>query len=130
MRNNLALILLYSSWPVCLVNRFWNNAPSKNVSWIILDRTVNQDFRWYMVYNELWLSAVLVLLSFVICTRKTKSIRILVKALICVSLVDIVNYWLWFRRNENALILEGVIMLVATVLICKNESTKPHEKAS
>jgi hypothetical protein len=89
------------------------------VSWILFDGSVYQDFRWYWVYNELWLSSFLVLGAFLVMTRKTRAIRITLWCLTLVATVDIVNYWLWFRRSEMALNLEGLIMLTAAILIFK-----------
>lgn len=117
MRNRISLILLFLSWPVCVVHRVWNNRPVEKVQWIVFDKTVDQDFRWYWVYNELWLSAAMVLAAVLIMTRKTRPIRITLRALCLVSAVDIVNYWLWFRRNEVALTIEGAIMFIAAILI-------------
>lgn len=119
MRNRIAIILLFASWPVCVIHRYWNNDPITPVSWIILDKTVNQDFRWYWVANELWLSSVFVLLAWKISKCKTRPIRLLINANLIISGVDIVNYWLWFRRNEFMLFLEGFIMLLTIILILK-----------
>lgn len=130
MRNRIALVLLCLSWPVCILHRFWNKYPERKVSWIVLDKTVEQDFRWYYVYNELWLSSTLVIVAFLICKRKTKDIRIALRSLVGISIADIINYWLWFRRNEYALFIEGLIMFVGTILIFKNDSTgRNNEKA-
>lgn len=117
MRNRIALILLFFSWPVCVVHRMWNNRPVEKVQWIVFDKTVEQDFRWYWVYNELWLSAILVLAAFLMMKRKTRSIRIALWALCLVSVEDIINYWLWFRRNEPVLTIEGLTMFMAAILI-------------
>jgi hypothetical protein len=135
MRNRVALMLLFLSWPVCLINLYWKNDPKRTVRWICYDyqwgTPVSQDFKWYIVQNELWLSATLVLLAFLIAKSKTKSIRIMLRGLLLVSIVDIVNYWLWFRRNEQALIFEGMIMLWVAILIIKHESTRTsYEKAN
>lgn len=119
MRNHIAVVLLFLSWPVCVVHRIWNNSPERSVQWIVLDKTVNQDFRWYWVYNELWVSAALVLAAFLVMTRKTRAIRIVLYALLIVAMIDIVNYWLWFRRNEWALTVEGLVMFNAAILIFK-----------
>jgi hypothetical protein len=112
-----AAILLWLTWPVCLVNRIWNNAPFKPVKWIIFDKTVDQDWRWYLVYNELWLSAFFVILAMLIMKYRTHTIILLLWALFFVAIVDIVNYWLWFRRNEIALGLEGLIMVAFSAII-------------
>jgi hypothetical protein len=130
MRERIALGLIFLSWPVCIVNRFWQSAPFHPVRWIIFDKTVIQDFRWYMVYDELWLSAFFVLLAFLICRKKTRNLQIALWSVFWVSIVDIVNYWLWFRRNEMALTFEGIIMLIGAILILKHESIHHNEKAA
>jgi hypothetical protein len=133
MRERVALILLYLSWPVCVVHRYWNNEPERKVRWIRYDRSVFQDFRWYWVYNELWVSAFFVILSFLIIRRKTRKLQIALWGLFWVSVVDILNYWLFFRRNEYALSLEGLIMVAtALITIYNDQSTRKsyHEKAT
>lgn len=121
MRNRIAIILLFASWPVCILHRWWNNDPFRLVSWIIFDPTVKQDFRWYLVYNELWLSAVFVLLAWLISTRKTRTIRFLILGNLAISGIDIVNYWLFFRRNEWMLLSEGLAMLITIIFIFRND---------
>ena len=66
---------------------------------------------------ELWLSSVFVLLAWAISTSKTRTLRILIKANLWISVLDVVGYWLFFRRNEFFLGGEGMVMVVATVLI-------------
>lgn len=122
MRNNIALILLCLSWPVNIIHRYWNNSPEIKVSWIILDKGVSQDFRWYWVYNELWVSSVFVLIAFMLCKQRTKSINIIIWSLLIISGIDIVNYWLWFRRNELCLFAEGLVLLSGLIIILKNKS--------
>ena len=117
MRNRIAAVLLWLSWPVCSVHDFWHSQPVTPVSWIIFDKTVSQDFRWYFVAMELWLSSVFVLLAWAISTSKTRTLRILIKANLWISVLDVVGYWLFFRRNEFFLGGEGMVMVVATVLI-------------
>ena len=124
MRNRIAILLLFLSWPVCVIHRYWNNAPLKAVQWIVFDKSVNQDFRWYFVYNELWLSAVFVLLAALIWTRKTRTIRLLLWANLLISAIDIVNYWLFFRRNEIMLLGEGCVMLFFVIRIFKSNLPK------
>ena len=125
MRNRVATILLFLSWPVCVIHRIWNSEPLREVSWIRYDRSVSQDFRWYWVYNELWLSALFVLVAFTISKGKTMAMTILLRALMIMSVVDIVHYWLWFRRNEYVLTLEGLIMIASTAIIVKKTWNKP-----
>jgi hypothetical protein len=77
------------------------------------------------VYNELWLSALFVLVAFTISKGKTMAMTILLRALMIMSVVDIVHYWLWFRRNEYVLTLEGLIMIASTAIIVKKTWNKP-----
>lgn len=130
MRNRIAAILLWLSWPVCLIHDFWYTKPVTPVSWIIFDKTVRQDFRWFYVAMELWLSAVFVLLAWLISTKKTRTLQILIKANVWISVFDLVHYWLFFRRNEWFLAVEGMIMAVGTILIIKHESISHNEKAT
>lgn len=120
MRDRLAMILLYMSWPVCLIHRYWNNAPYLPVRWIRFDRTVYQDFRWYLVRNEDWASELLILSAFLVMRTKTFPIRTILLALFLVCLLDLGNYWLYFRRNEGFLTAESLVMLFATFLNLKH----------
>jgi hypothetical protein len=129
MRNRIAAVLLLLSWPVCLIHRAWNSYPLTPVHWILFDKSVYEDFRWALMYNELWLSAVLVLIAMLLMTRRTRTLRILLWANLLISAVDIIHYWLYFRRNEWFLAGEGMIMVVATIIITINAaSTKKNEK--
>lgn len=98
--------------------------------WILLDRSVSQDFRWYWVYNELWVSQTFVLLAFLIMRSRTFAIRCLLRALVAVSIIDIVNYWLFFRRQEWLLAAEGMIMVVASYIIFNHDSNPTNEKTA
>jgi hypothetical protein len=82
-----------------------------------------------MFHIELWLSAFFVLLAWLISIRKTRTLRILILANLLISAVDIVHYWLFFRRNIWFLTGEGMVMVVATVIITINASTHKNEKA-
>lgn len=130
MRERIAIMLLFASFPVCVIHRMWNNVPIHPVRWIIFDKTVEEDFRWHFVYCELWISSFFVLVSFLITNRKTRKLQIALWSLIWVSVVDIVNYWLFFRRQELLLTLEGLIMLTSAILIFKYESIHHNEKAT
>lgn len=117
MRNRIAAVLLWLTWPVCLINRLWNNSHFRPVRWILFDKTVRQDFRWYIVYNELWLSSFFVILAMLVMKSRTRAIILLSWSLFFVAIVDIVNYWLWFRRNEIMLGVEGLIMVAFSTTI-------------
>jgi hypothetical protein len=113
-----------------VIHRYWEKEPVTPVSWIIFDKTVYQDFRYYYIYNELWLSAVFVLLAWMISTAKTYTLRILLLANLLISAIDIVHYWLFFRRSPVFLAAEGMVMVVATVIITINASKHRNEKTS
>ena len=130
MRNRLAVVILFLSWPVEIIHRYWNNAPAKNVSWIIFDKTVNQDYRWYYCQFEMLLSMSFTLASLLIIKNKTRTFNIVLWASFLVSIIDIANYWLWFRRNEFLIFLEGWVMLSSIIIIFVHESKSDNEKAS
>jgi hypothetical protein len=129
MRNRIAAVLLLLSWPVCLIHKAWNNYPLTQVHWVVFDKTVYEDFRWPIFHAELWLSAVFVLLAWLIAVSKTRTLRILIWANLIISAIDIVHYWLFFRRNEWFLAGEGMVMVVATIIITTHASTHENEKA-
>lgn len=128
MRNKIAIILLFMSWPVCLINRIWNKAPDRVVNWTLFEKDAFEDFRWYITQSELAVSAIFVLVSVIVMKQKTRNYKIVLWALFWVSMIDVVNYWLWFRRNEYALTLEGLIMLTATYIILTHDSKRTNEK--
>lgn len=130
MRNRIAAVLLYLSWPVCVIHRYWNNEPYHPIHWVVFDKTVYEYFRWPIVHTELWLSAVFVLVAWLISASKTYILRILLWTNLLISVIDIFNYFLFFRRNEWLLTSEGMIMVVATVLILKHESIHHNEKTA
>jgi len=112
-----------------MIHRYWNNAPYHPLHWVVFDKTVYEDFRWPMVHIELWISAVVVLMAWLIAERKTRTLRILLRANLWISGIDIFNYVLFFRRQEWFLRAEFVVMLVATVLIFYHASTtRKNEK--
>jgi hypothetical protein len=77
------------------------------------------------------ISALFVLLSFLIIKVKTRKLQVVLWALFWVSIVDIANYVLFFRRNEIALTVEGLIMFIGAILIFKHDTTRyKHEKAN
>jgi hypothetical protein len=132
MRNRIAAVLLYLSWPVCTISDIWKNEPLTPVSWIIFDKSVTQDFRWFVIATEEWLSSTLVLVAWMIAKRKTRTLRILLWANLLISAIDLADYWLFFRRQEWFLRAELVVMLIATCLILYYASTtkNKNEKAS
>ena len=129
MRNRIAAVLLYASWPICLIHRIWNKVPYRPVHWVVYDKTVYEDFRWPIFHVELWLSAFFVLLAWLIATYQTRTIRILLWANLWISVIDLVHYLFFFRRNEWLMATEGMIMVGTTVIITIHASTHKNEKA-
>jgi hypothetical protein len=78
---------------------------------------------------ELWLSAVFVLAAWLISTRRTRTLRILILANLWISVIDIVHFILFYRRSELFMAAEGMVMVVATLIITINDSTNKNEKA-
>src|SRR6266540_4155703 len=99
-RNDLSLLLLFLSWPVCLIHRFWNNKPPDKVNWFVTGE-IKQDVQWYLADTG----------------KKTTKFQIALLAVFLISLIDIVHYWVCFKQNEWILTLEGLIMLLAALLI-------------
>jgi hypothetical protein len=70
-------------------------------------------------------------MAMLIMIRRTRTLRILLLANLWISVVDIFNYVMYFRRNEWMLGGEGMIMAVATGLIFFYASTtRKNEKTS
>jgi hypothetical protein len=128
VRNRIAAALLFLSWPVCVVHRYWEKSPYHPVHWVVFDKTVYEDFRWPIFHAELWLSAVFVLLAWLISTSKTYTLRTLLWANLLISGIDIIHYILYFRRNIWFLSAEGMIMVIATVIIAIHVSNYRNEK--
>lgn len=115
-RNDLSLLLLFLSWPVCLVHRFWNNKRPNKVNWFMTGE-IEQDVQWYICDTGNMLSFTLILLSFLIIRTKTKNYQIALLAVFLVSVIDIIHYWVCFKQNNSIVLLEGIIMLLAALLI-------------
>src|SRR6266540_1444621 len=115
-RNDLSLLLLFLSWPVCLIHRFWNNKPPDKVNWFVTGE-IKQDVQWYLADTGNMLSFSFILLSFILTRKKTTKFQIALLAVFLISLIDIVHYWVCFKQNEWILTLEGLIMLLAALLI-------------
>lgn len=115
-RNDLSLLLLFLSWPVCLVHRLWNNKPPNKVNWFMIG-DVKQDVQWYIYDTGNMLSVSLIILSLLLIRTKTKNYQIALLAVFLISIIDIIHYWLFFKQNEWIVQLEGLIMLLAALLI-------------
>lgn len=76
-----------------------------------------QDVQWYILDTGNMLSVSMIILSFWIIDRKTPSYRIALNAVLIISIIDIIHYWLCFKQSELIVLVEGIIMLLAALLI-------------
>jgi hypothetical protein len=78
---------------------------------------VEQDAQWYICDTGNMLSFSIILLSFAILRKKTPYYQITLRAVFLISIIDIIHYWVCYKQNEWILQLEGLIMLLAALLI-------------
>ena len=121
--ETISVIVLFLSWPICLVHRFWNNDKPNRVNWFLTDvRKANgqlftQDVQWYIFDTGNMLSTLFIVLSLLIVRIKTTSYRITLSAIFAISIIDIIHYWLCYKQSELIVTMEGLIMFLAASLI-------------
>lgn len=123
-RNDLSLIGLYLSWPVCLVHRFWNNRPAQEVNWFVFPvdhpktgGIVTQDVQYYIFDTGNMLSVSLILLSFILLKKKTYEYTLSLVTIFIISLIDILHYWLYFKQNEFIVLIESLMMIATSAFV-------------
>lgn len=82
---------------------------------------VMQDEQWYICDTGNMLSFSLILLSFLLIRKKTINYHIALLAVFLISIIDIIHYWLCYKQNESIVLMEGLIMLLAALLIIKRK---------
>jgi lipopolysaccharide export LptBFGC system permease protein LptF len=112
---SLKFIFLFLSWPVLLVHRYWNNRPPNKLKLISFE-DVEQDIQWYVKDTGDLLSISLILLAFYFSVKSVRE-KIAVGAFLLISIIDIANYWLWYKRNEYIVQFEFIILIVAALLM-------------
>ena len=128
--DGVSIILLFLSWPACLVHRFWNNSTPNKGHWFLTDVDMTdgspftQDVQWYVFDTGNMLSVSLIILSIVLIDRKTPSYRIALNAVFIISIIDIIHYWLCYKQSELIVLVEGLIMLLAASLILSKQWKK------
>lgn len=128
--HSIALLLLFISWPVSQVHRFWNNAAVNKVHWFLTDvinsrgELLTQDIQWYIFDTGNYLSVSLILLSFIVCRKKTRTYQIVLSTIFAISLSDILHYWLSFKQSEWIVQFQGATMVILSIWIL----TKPFIK--
>jgi len=131
-KNDLSLICLYASWPVCLVHRFWNNRPPHEGHWFLLPvedpktgKLVTADIQYYIFDTGNMLSTSLIILSFILLTKKNFEYQISLALVFIISIMDIIHYWLYNKQNEFVLALEATRMITgALFVLTRNAPTK------
>jgi len=113
VRTSLSIVLLFLSWPVVLVHRYWNHRPPLKLD-LILFESVEQDIQWYIKDTGDIVSITLILAAFYVYVASTR-MKIAVGSFLLISIIDIGHYWLWFKRNEHIVTLEFAILVVASL---------------
>jgi hypothetical protein len=121
-RTNLSIILLFLSWPVVLVHRYWNHRPPLKLNLIAFE-DVNQDIQWYIKDTGDLVSITLILASFYVYVAST--MKIVVGSFLLISIIDIWHYWLWYKRNPYVLWVEFGILIVAGLLMMFKYKNRP-----
>lgn len=130
MNKWISILLIFLSWPICLVNRAIIDNPQKKVNWIVFKPEIRQSIAWYWTDTGIILSSLFfifgtwlmlqVIAKFIEKPKMLFFIKItyiLVSALLIVNCIDLVHYWLWFKQNEYVAWAEGLIMLIAAIKI-------------
>lgn len=114
-RTSLSIVLLFLSWPVVLVHRFWNNRPPLVLDLIAYEK-VEQDIQWYIKDTGDLVSVIFLLSAFYLHVQSTR-MKIAVGSFLLISIIDIGHYWLWYKRNEYVVQFEFIILIVAAILM-------------
>ena len=127
--QEVSLILLYLSWPVCLIHRFWNNTKPKSVNLFLTDVHVNgkvftQDVQWYIYDTGNIISSLFILLSFVLLKTKTRSYVLSLKTLLTINIVDLIHYWTCFKQDEIVTWLECMLMVALSLYLIRKKWKK------
>lgn len=122
-RATISVLLLFLSWPICLVHTFWNNSKPCAGHWFITEvrktngKLFTQDIQYYIYDTGNMLSTLFIILSLVIVKQKTRSYRLTLSAILTVALLDIFNYWLCYKQSTTIIIAEAVLMLLTALTI-------------
>lgn len=114
-RTSLKYYILFLSWPVVLVHRYWNNRPIQKLKLIPFE-DIEQDIQWYIKDTGDLFSISLILLAFYLSVKSIRE-KIVVGSFLLISIIDIIHYWLFYKRNEYFIIAEFIIVIVAALLV-------------
>lgn len=76
-----------------------------------------QDVQYYWYDTGNMISTTLIILSLVIIRHKTPSYRLALSVVLIISIIDLIHYWLCFKQLEALVTLEGLLMILAALLI-------------
>lgn len=76
-----------------------------------------QDVQYYWFDTGNMLSTTLIILSLVLIRQKTPSYRLALSVVLIISIIDLIHYWLCFKQLEALVILEGILMILAALII-------------
>jgi hypothetical protein len=114
-RTSLSIVLLFLSWPVVLVHRYWNHRPPLKLNLIAFEK-VEQDIQWYIKDTGDMLSITLILAAFFVAVKSTY-LKLLVGSFLLISIIDIGHYWLYYKRNDYVIWLESFILVGTGVVM-------------
>lgn len=130
-RTNLSIGLLYLSWPVCVIHRYWNNKPPHKGAWFWTEvrnpktgKLIEQDIQWYIADTGNMLSISLIILSFILIKTKSVDYTISLVTVFLISIIDILHYWLWFKQEQQVVQFQGLLMALSAYLIMRRRWKK------
>lgn len=132
-RDVVSIILLYLSWPVSLVHRFWNNQVPVNVDWFVLEVKKNghqfkQDIQWYIYDTGNILSSLFIVASFILIKTKNRTYALSLKIILLINFIDLIHYWLCFKQSEIVTWLESMLMVLLSLYLIIQKEWKRDSK--
>lgn len=123
VRNGVvSLILLYLSWPVTIIHRFWNNSSPKKVNWFVVnvyknDKLFTQDIQWYFYDTGNMLAGIFIILSFILLKTKNRTYTLTLIIILIINIIDLIHYWVCFKQDERVVWLESMLMVVLSLYL-------------
>lgn len=121
-------ILLYLSWPVTNIHRFWNNKPINEVdAFLFADQA--QDVQWYVYHTGLMLAPLMVVCGVLLFvkydfSRSAQAFYITMLTLAIAFFLDIVNYWLFAGHDDSMMYVQLGVLFFGGTISYINESNR------
>lgn len=112
-----AILLLFLTWPVCMIHRFWNSRPPCKLNLFVFRPDISQDTQWYIADTGNLVASILVFTSLCILMRKNLSVFAISLSLLTISVIDLIHYWLTFKQTEWVVFLEDCIMVTTALFL-------------